>query len=68
MMMLFAGRVRVEYGAELGVGASVRPDQIVGRGALVGAGSTVVDSVEGNTIVAGVPARPMKRFPADQQL
>ena len=34
----------------------------------VGAGSAVVDVVEENTIVAGVPARPMKRFPADQQL
>jgi len=66
--VLLAGGVRVEYGAELGVGATVRPQQIVGRGALVGAGSAVVDVVEENTIVAGVPARPMKRFPADQQL
>ena len=66
--VLLAGGVRVEYGAELGVGATVRPEQIVGRGALVGAGSAVVDLVEENTIVVGVPARPMKRFPADQQL
>jgi sugar O-acyltransferase (sialic acid O-acetyltransferase NeuD family) len=66
--VLLAGSVRVEYGAELGVGASVRPEQIIGRGALVGAGSAVVDAVEANTVVAGVPARPMKRFPADQQL
>ena len=63
-----AGSVRVEYGAELGVGAVVRPEQIIGRGALVGAGSAVVDSVEANTIMAGVPARLLKRFPADQQL
>jgi sugar O-acyltransferase (sialic acid O-acetyltransferase NeuD family) len=66
--VLLAGGVRVEYGAELGIGASVRPEQVVGRGALVGAGSAVVDSVEANSIVAGVPARPLNRFPANQQL
>jgi sugar O-acyltransferase (sialic acid O-acetyltransferase NeuD family) len=66
--VLLAGSVRVEYGAELGVGAAVRPGRIVGRGALVGAGSAVVDAVEENTIVAGVPARLLKRFPADQRL
>ena len=65
---LLAGHVRVECGAELGVGAVVRPGQIVGRGARVGAGSAVVDDVEANTIVAGVPARLLKRLPAEEQL
>ena len=66
--VLLAGSVRVEYGAELGVGSAVRPGQTIGRGAMVGAGSAVVEDVEANTIVVGVPASRLKRFPTDQRL
>ena len=41
--------------------------KLMGDGVLVEFAS-VVDAVEANTVVAGVPAKPMKRFPAEQRL
>jgi len=66
--VVLAGGVQVGYGAELGVGATAIPGQVIGRGALVGAQAAVVDAVEANTVVAGVPARPLRRLPEDQRL
>jgi sugar O-acyltransferase (sialic acid O-acetyltransferase NeuD family) len=52
-----AGGVRVEHGAELGIGARVAPRLSIGRGSMVGAGAVVISDVAAGTTVAGVPAR-----------
>lgn len=52
----------VEDGASIGSGAVILGDVIVGRGAIVGAGSVVTRSVPAHTIVAGNPARVLRRL------
>ena len=51
------GSVVIERDAWIGAGAILLPNIIVGEGAVVGAGSVVTKSVEPFTIVAGNPAR-----------
>jgi acetyltransferase-like isoleucine patch superfamily enzyme len=52
--------VRIESGAWLGANAVVMPGVEIGLGAVVGAGAIVTRSVAAHTIVAGVPARPLR--------
>ena len=66
--VILAGGVQIAYGAELGAGAAVIPGRSVGRGAVVGAQAVVIEDVEPNTIVAGVPARPIGSIADDQRL
>jgi acetyltransferase-like isoleucine patch superfamily enzyme len=47
--------------ADIGVNAVVLPGVTIGRGAIVGAGSVVTKDVEPFSIVAGVPARFVRR-------
>ncbi len=49
--------VRVEEGADIGVGAVIMPGTCIGRGAMIGAGSVVTRDVPALTTVAGAPAR-----------
>ncbi|HWO93573.1 MAG TPA: hypothetical protein VNL92_02315 [Dehalococcoidia bacterium] len=50
----------------IGHGAIVLPGVTVGTGAAIGAGAVVTRDVEPYTVVAGVPARPIRRrFPED---
>jgi acetyltransferase-like isoleucine patch superfamily enzyme len=53
--------VVVEDGCDLGAGAILLPGVRVGRGAIVGAGAVVTGDVEPFTVVAGVPARLLRR-------
>lgn len=46
----------------IGAGASILPGITVGENAIVGAGSVVTKDVEANTIVAGNPAKVIKRI------
>jgi sugar O-acyltransferase (sialic acid O-acetyltransferase NeuD family) len=61
-----AGNVGVGSGTLLGVGASVKNGDSnaklsIGDNVVVGAGSCVVGNIDDNSIVAGVPARPLNR-------
>jgi maltose O-acetyltransferase len=62
-----AGRVRGEAivvgdGAWIGACATLLPGVHIGRGAVVAAGALVTRDVADNTLVAGVPARPMRNL------
>lgn len=59
-------RTHVGSDVWVGFGAIVMSGVRIGDSAIVGAGSIVVHDVEPNTIVAGVPARPVKsRFSSE---
>jgi hypothetical protein len=53
--------VTVGHDVWIGHGATVMPRVTVGTGAVIGAGSVVTKDVPPYTIVAGVPARPIRR-------
>jgi acetyltransferase-like isoleucine patch superfamily enzyme len=55
--------VRIERGADLGVGAIILPGVTVGEGAQVGAGSVVTRDVPPFAVVAGSPARVLRERP-----
>jgi len=55
------GNVRIGEGAFLGVGVSVVPGTTIGSWATVGAGSVVLHDVRESTVVAGVPARELRK-------
>jgi acetyltransferase-like isoleucine patch superfamily enzyme len=54
--------VTIGDGAWLCVGAIVLPGVTVGENAVIGAGAVVTKDVGANTLVAGVPARPVKKL------
>ena len=57
--------VTIGHDVWIGHGAIIMPDVTVGTGAIIGAGAVVTHSVPPYTIVAGVPARPIReRFTA----
>jgi acetyltransferase-like isoleucine patch superfamily enzyme len=53
--------VRIEAWADIGTNAVVLPGVTVGRGSIVGAGAVVTEDVPPFTVVAGVPARVLRR-------
>lgn len=56
-----ASTVCVGRAAHIGAGATVRQCLTIGEEAIVGAGAMVVDDVAPRSVVAGVPARPLRR-------
>ena len=58
-----AAAVKIRDGAWLCVGAIILPGVTVGENAVVAAGAVVNRNVARNTMVAGVPARPVKSLP-----
>ncbi len=55
-----SGDVKVGRGAHIGAGATIRQGITIGAQAIVGAGAVVVDDVEDNAVVVGVPARKIR--------
>ena len=58
------GRVCVGAGAYIGANATILPGKQVGEGAVVGAGAVVTRDVPPGAVVAGCPARILRRTPA----
>ncbi len=56
------GKVEVNDDAWIGAGAIILPNITIGRGAIVGAGAVVTKDVPDFTVVAGVPARRIKKL------
>jgi lipopolysaccharide O-acetyltransferase len=61
---LSGATVRIGDRVFLADGVVVMPGSDIGDGAIVGANSVVRGRLPGNTIYAGAPARPLKRFDA----
>jgi acetyltransferase-like isoleucine patch superfamily enzyme len=55
--------VRIERGADIGVGAIIMPGVTIGEGAQVGAGAVVTRDVPAFTVVAGSPAKVLRERP-----
>lgn len=64
--VLLPSRIVVKQGAWIGAASTVLPGVTIGRNAVVAAGSVVNKNVDDNTIVAGVPAKVVKRLPGDE--
>jgi UDP-2-acetamido-3-amino-2,3-dideoxy-glucuronate N-acetyltransferase len=58
---------RVKAGASIGSNATILAGVTIGEGAVVGAGAVVTKDVAPHTIVAGVPARVVRRVPLPNQ-
>jgi len=54
------GKVIIEDGCDIGVGAIILPGVRIGEGSIIGAGSVVDKDVEPYTVVAGVPAKVLR--------
>lgn len=54
--------VRVEDNAWLGANSTILPGVTVGKNAVVAAGAVVTKNVPANTVVAGVPAKVIKKI------
>ena len=61
------GYIEIEDDAWLGTGCIIFPDVKIGKGAVVGAGSVVTKDVPDYTVVAGIPAKPLKKIDIPKQ-
>ena len=52
----------IKQGASIGANATILPGIVIGEGAMVGAGSVVLEDVPDSSIVAGNPARIVKKL------
>lgn len=57
----------VKKGASIGSGATILSNVVIGENAIVGAGSVVTKNVPANTIVAGNPARILRKVTPERQ-
>lgn len=57
-----AGRVKIGDFSTIGTNATILPNLKIGTNVFVGAGAVVTRDIADNTVVAGVPARFVKKF------
>ena len=55
------GKVVIEDGCDIGIGSSILPGVKIGEGSIVGAGAVVTKDVKPYTVVAGVPAKILRK-------
>ena len=55
-----SGNVTIRDGADIGTNAVIIQGVTIGKGAVIGACAAVVKDVEADTVVVGVPAKPIK--------
>lgn len=60
--------VTIKYGARIGVAAILLPGVVIGREAVIGAGTLVVKDVPDYTICVGMPGRLSGTVPKEQRL
>ena len=60
--ILSPGKVVIEENAWIGIGAIICPGVTIGRNAVVAAGAVVTKDVPDNVVVAGVPAKIIKKI------
>jgi sugar O-acyltransferase (sialic acid O-acetyltransferase NeuD family) len=58
---VLAGGVKVKANSFIGINATVLPNLTIGENAIVGGGAVVTHDVESNAVVAGNPARVIRR-------
>jgi acetyltransferase-like isoleucine patch superfamily enzyme len=54
-------KIVIEYGVDIGIGAIVLPGVRIGRNSIIGAGAVVTKNVPPYSIVAGIPAKVLRR-------
>ncbi len=60
--------VTVKKGGRIGVGAVILPGKIIGEDALIAAGAELTKDAEPRQIVAGMPAKKLRKVPPEQLL
>ena len=62
---LIIKKVTIEDDVWIGASAVIMPGVTLHKGAIIGAGAVVTKDVDEYTVVAGVPAKPIKKLQGD---
>ena len=54
------GRINMKFNSWVGAGATITPRCTIGENSIVGAGAVVINDIDDNTVVVGVPAIKLK--------